>query len=100
MNQDSQISKSVLGPARRFSAGPILLRIALFLGCIPLLTTVALAQATVTTYAGNGTRGFGGDGGPAASGSIQGSIQGSVNVTLRHNQGASDPMSVPLPALR
>src|SRR5688572_20262392 len=41
--------------------------IALGLGCIPLLASVGLAQAIVTTVAGSGTRGFAGDGGPATA---------------------------------
>ena len=82
MNQDSQVSKSVLEPIPRLSAGAILRRIVLFLGCIPLLASIALAQGGFQT------------------GTVAGALvfDGVLETGVVH--GASDPMSVPLPASR
>jgi len=65
--------------------------LSLMIGVLTLGAVPAIAQRTITTVAGNGTRGFSGDGGPATSALLNiGEFTGGVAVDAAGNVYIAD----------
>lgn len=70
----------------------------IFIAFVLLIPSATFAQGIITTVAGNGTRGFSGDGGPATSASL--AQPADVAVDGAGNVYIADKLNNPIPVRR